>query len=430
MNRRHFLGTALAAVALDRSVRAKEPAGETLYNGIRLPAAVAAAADGTPRDAGAAAVPRQSPPAVIPIDVGRQLFVDDFLIEQTTLTRTFHRAEAARRQPGPPARQAAGRRRAGRRWRWSSATASGTTRRTGSSRCGTWAATARPPAYATSEGRHPVGQAGARREARAPTSSSPTPRDSATVWLDLDETDPKRRYKLFRSALRGRAGSACRSTSRPTASTGASASCAPARPATAPRSSTTRSARCGSTASATAGAQPRRRRYWETPDLLTGPAVGADRRAAAVGRRRPARPAARRPEGACRSSTTSTASPTRACCWACSPSGAATRTSRRAGRSRTRCASASAATASTGTGPTAGRSSPSPRRPGDWNWGNVQSAGGCCLVVGDELYFYHSGRAGIAGQGRDARRRRQHRPGGPAPRRLRLAGRRRRRAAR
>ena len=32
-----------------------------------------------------------SPPAVIPIDVGRQLFVDDFLIEKTTLTRTHHR---------------------------------------------------------------------------------------------------------------------------------------------------------------------------------------------------------------------------------------------------------------------------------------------------------------------------------------------------
>jgi hypothetical protein len=33
-------------------------------------------------------------------------------------------------------------------------------------------------------------------------------------------------------------------------------------------------------------------------------------------------------------------------------------------------------------------------RQGDWNWGNVQSAGGGCLVVGDELYFYFSGRAG------------------------------------
>ena len=34
---------------------------------------------------------------------------------------------------------------------------------------------------------------------------------------------------------------------------------------------------------------------------------------------------------------------------------------------------------------------------GDWNWCNVQSAGGGCLIVGDELYFYCSGRAGIPG---------------------------------
>jgi hypothetical protein len=36
---------------------------------------------------------------------------------------------------------------------------------------------------------------------------------------------------------------------------------------------------------------------------------------------------------------------------------------------------------------------------GDWNWANVQSAGGCCLVVGDRLFFYVSGRAGVAGSG-------------------------------
>ncbi len=33
---------------------------------------------------------------------------------------------------------------------------------------------------------------------------------------------------------------------------------------------------------------------------------------------------------------------------------------------------------------------------GAWNWGNVQSAGGCCVVMGDHLYFYVSGRAGLA----------------------------------
>ena len=40
-----------------------------------------------------------SPPDTIPIDVGRQLFVDDFLIESTTMTRRFHRAEKSERNP-------------------------------------------------------------------------------------------------------------------------------------------------------------------------------------------------------------------------------------------------------------------------------------------------------------------------------------------
>jgi hypothetical protein len=34
---------------------------------------------------------------------------------------------------------------------------------------------------------------------------------------------------------------------------------------------------------------------------------------------------------------------------------------------------------------------------GSWNWSNIQSAGGGCLVVGDDLYFYVSGRQGVAG---------------------------------
>jgi len=37
------------------------------------------------------------------------------------------------------------------------------------------------------------------------------------------------------------------------------------------------------------------------------------------------------------------------------------------------------------------------QKEGDWNWANVQSAGGCCLVVGDQLYFYVSGRQGRPG---------------------------------
>ena len=41
----------------------------------------------------------KAPPRVIPIDVGRQLFVDDFLIAETDLTRTFHLAEKLEGNP-------------------------------------------------------------------------------------------------------------------------------------------------------------------------------------------------------------------------------------------------------------------------------------------------------------------------------------------
>lgn len=40
-----------------------------------------------------------SPPEVIPIDVGRQLFVDDFLIDETTLKRNFHLAQKYDKNP-------------------------------------------------------------------------------------------------------------------------------------------------------------------------------------------------------------------------------------------------------------------------------------------------------------------------------------------
>ena len=40
---------------------------------------------------------------------------------------------------------------------------------------------------------------------------------------------------------------------------------------------------------------------------------------------------------------------------------------------------------------------PVSERQGDWNWSNVQSAGGACLIAGDRLYFYVSGRQGVPG---------------------------------
>lgn len=66
--------------------------GETLYNGIQTPTVW------PPTNHVISLVPQEvpylmAPPAVIPVDIGRQLFVDDFLIETTTLKRVFHQAE-------------------------------------------------------------------------------------------------------------------------------------------------------------------------------------------------------------------------------------------------------------------------------------------------------------------------------------------------
>lgn len=79
--------------------KATGPKPEKLYNGIELPDVW------PPRflDSNSAepmVVPYlQKPPKVIPIDVGRQLFVDDFLIESTTLKRIFYEAEKFKSNP-------------------------------------------------------------------------------------------------------------------------------------------------------------------------------------------------------------------------------------------------------------------------------------------------------------------------------------------
>ncbi len=69
-----------------------ENAGEILYNGVVLPE-VWPPDHLLPESTETRPVPYlEHPPAVISIDVGRQLFVDDFLVEKTTLKRTFHQA--------------------------------------------------------------------------------------------------------------------------------------------------------------------------------------------------------------------------------------------------------------------------------------------------------------------------------------------------
>lgn len=80
----------IAVVVVLLSLGSRPACSETLHNGIELPSEwppqLKLLPDSLPTPPYLA-----SPPAVIPIDVGRQLFVDDFLIEETTLERRFHR---------------------------------------------------------------------------------------------------------------------------------------------------------------------------------------------------------------------------------------------------------------------------------------------------------------------------------------------------
>ena len=89
--------TMIAAMAQALGVGARPTGGEALYNGIELARTWPPA--GEFRDAPLTPPYLVAPPKVIPIDVGRQLLVDDFLIERTTLRRTFHKPQW---NPGNP----------------------------------------------------------------------------------------------------------------------------------------------------------------------------------------------------------------------------------------------------------------------------------------------------------------------------------------
>jgi hypothetical protein len=77
----------------------KKEMSERLYNGIELPNEWPPT-NLDPQSTDTMPLPYlDSPPAVIPIDVGRQLFVDDFLIEETSLERVYHKPD---RHPANP----------------------------------------------------------------------------------------------------------------------------------------------------------------------------------------------------------------------------------------------------------------------------------------------------------------------------------------
>lgn len=395
MHRREFLATgasALALAACPDSVAAGE-AGETLYNGIRLPAAW------PPKLAEAPTSPvtppyLKAPPAVIPIDLGRQLLVDDFLVEQTTLTRTFHRPTPHRATPvlrpeAPSETQGGG--------PMAMVFSDGVWYDPADKKFKMWYLGAgQSVCLALSDD----GIKWARPEFDVRKGTNvvhPGPRDSATVWLDPDDPDPKRRFKLFRSHSEGGRFGQSVHFSADGIHWGE------------------RVVRTGSTGDRTTAfynpfrkvwvyslrhgwGVPRRRRYWETPDLVKGPMweridqpgmwVGSDDKdpqrddlkvvpqlynldcvayeSLLLGLFTIWRGDLNKPPGRPKPNDVCVGFSRDGFHW--------DRPDRRPfyGVSETQ---------------------------GDWNWGNVQSAGGGCLVVGDELYFYHSGRAGKPGDG-------------------------------
>lgn len=363
---------------------------ETLHNGIQLPDPWPPRLAGLTRAPAANPPYLEHPPAVIPIDVGRQLFVDDFLVAQSTLTRTFHRPMP---YPGNPVL------RPDRPWEME-----------GGHPCamvfsdGVWY----DPADQLFKMWYMGGYVGGTCYAYSADGVhwtkpeldivagtnivEPTRRDSGTVWLDLFDPDPARRYKLFiyaypegSGALTVRFSADGLHWSDPVA----------------------RSGPCGDRSTVfynpfrgvwvygirnSAGEVGRCRSYWEHRDVLEaarwegGQAlwwVGADDGD-------PPRDDLRTPCQLYNLDAVAYESLLLGLfsIWRGQPG------------DRPKPNDIVAAYSRDGfhwhrpdRTPFIGVS----ERQGDWNWGNVQSAGGGCLVVGDELWFYYSGRAGVPG---------------------------------
>ena len=81
-----------ASESSSNSARSDTGASQVLYNGIRLPSPWPPEIRKMSRERPPTPPYLAAPPAVIPIDVGRQLFVDNFLIESSSLKRTYHKA--------------------------------------------------------------------------------------------------------------------------------------------------------------------------------------------------------------------------------------------------------------------------------------------------------------------------------------------------
>lgn len=203
MNRREFLASSLVAAGsqalpgADPKIVPPAHEGERLYNGIQLPAVWPPQNTNTKLHLPSTPPYLATPPEVVLIDVGRQLFVDDFLIEQTSLKRTFHQPEY--HADGPVIRP-------DKPWE-----KQGEFPMAAVYSDGVWYDPADKLFKMWYMGGYrsctcyAVSQDGIRWEkptldVQAGTNIVSTrDRDSSIVWLDHEDPDPKRRFKLFRA---------------------------------------------------------------------------------------------------------------------------------------------------------------------------------------------------------------------------------------
>ncbi len=374
---------------------AERAPADTLYNGIVLPA------PWPPARGGWSSAPLQppylsAPPAVIPIDVGRQLFVDDFLIEESGLYRTFHRAEY---HPGNPVIAPT------EEWERRDPYAATTGIKPSQSamvfsdgvffdpadqRFKMWYMAGYRQHTALAVSRDGIEWSRPSLDVVPGTNIVSTqPRDSNTVWLDRETTDPRARFKMAgydlpQGVLRFHAspdGIHWREIGR-------SGPCGD-------RSTFFRNPFRQVWAFSLRTDQPgtinRYRSYVESRDFPPArwdagtpvPWTGADRADLARADLRTAPQLYNLDAAAYESVLVGLFSMYR-------------------GEKPDREKPNDLCVAFSRDGFHWSREWREPflsvsERAGDWNWSNVQSAGGCCLVVGDRLYFYVSGRRGLPG---------------------------------
>lgn len=369
-------------------------ADQVLYNGVHL------ADPWPPTDRAPAREPMavpylDRPPDVIPIDVGRQLFVDDFLIEKTDLKRTYHAAEYF---PGNPVLKPDR--------PWEDGTAS--------------QEHPAPTAMVFSDGVwydpqdqmfkmwymggycdstcYAISKDGIHWEKPSPDVAPGTNivqkkgRDSSTIWLDLEEKDPLRRYKMFAYMRDENKGALSIFFSKDGVHWG---DCVATSGPLGDRSTIFFNPFRNVWVYGIRDYDPktigRFRRYWENPDVLAGAKWNAGEPPFWVGADTLDAPRA----------------DLNTPCELYNLDAVAYESiliglfSIWRGQPKDRAKPNELCVAFSRDGfhwqrPVHEAFIPVSEHYGDWNWANIQSAGGCCLVVGDKLCFYVSGRKGVA----------------------------------